>query len=107
MPIVGERRWRTEAFGAVAGDADWSYVTAGVTPDGSSLYALYEHRMTSKRRTVLLMRDRFRTLPERLREIRRRLRIDSANSRGLARKPTRRERQHDATSPAVPIARLL
>jgi hypothetical protein len=57
----------------------------GVTPDGSRLFAQYEHRATSTRRTVLLARDWFRTLPERLKEIRRQLRIDSANDSDIAR----------------------
>ena len=46
-------------------------MTAGVAL--GQLYALYEHRLTSRRRIVTLPRGKFRTVDDRIAEIHRRL----------------------------------
>jgi hypothetical protein len=70
---VDDERWRDEAQGVVLGDDVWRYVTAGLTLDRSVLMALYEHRPTAARTTVTLLRDKFRTVRARAREIHRQL----------------------------------
>jgi len=70
---VDDERWRDEAEGVVFGDNDWRWVTAGLTLDGSVLMALYEHRPTAARTTVTLVRDKFRTVRARAKEVHRQL----------------------------------
>ena len=68
-----DERWRDEAAGAVFGDDEWRWVTAGLTLNGSLLMALFEHRPTARRTTVKLARDQFRTVGARVKEIHRQL----------------------------------
>jgi hypothetical protein len=71
--LSNEEQWRTEAFGAVFADEEWACVTAGVALGRPELYALYEHRLTSRRRMVTLPSGKFRTVGDRVAEIHRRL----------------------------------
>ena len=70
---VDDERWRDEAEGAVLGDDEWRWVTAGLTLDGEVLMALCEHRPTTTRTTVTLVRDKFRSVHARTKEIHRQL----------------------------------
>jgi hypothetical protein len=70
---VDDERWRYEAKGAVFGDDQWVWVTASLTPDGSTLTAQYVHRPTAVRTTVTLERDKFRSIRARTQEIHRQL----------------------------------
>jgi hypothetical protein len=67
--------WSTEAFRAVRDDAEWACITAGADADRSTVFAVYEERLSAKRRRVTLRPDEHRTVSARLAEIYRQLGI--------------------------------
>ena len=68
-----DERWRAEAAGAVFGDDDWRWVSARIAPGGSTLLAVYDCKSALTRTTVTRVRDKFRTVRARTKEIHRQL----------------------------------